>query len=271
MGLFEKSKEKEIQRLRSAGLSVAHANRAAQSRRGGGAVLTLVGGAGVMLVGAIAVLALQMDATPPASQAAPSAQVKAMDNLVTPPPPASIGVSDQATAQREEELTAAIKTAVAKEAAERAAQAVIAQIPPATTAQQVEPTPATLQVEDCVTKLDSYLAPLFVQFDLGSTLITPENAQLLARISDRIITCEDAYVMVAGHADSSGDDSTNITLSWERADRTLNRLVELGVNPNAVEAVGFGARAPLSQGSVAEDGADRRVDFRVLRLREDQS
>ena len=177
----------------------------------------------------------------------------------------------------ENELTLAIKRAMAQDVddpqPDSATQGISQQQTRlASAAESSSPqTAATLSAQaDCVERLDSHLAPLFVQFDLGSTVITPENAELLSRISDKIITCADAYVMVAGHADSSGDDATNMALSWERADRTVNRLVALGVNPDAVEAVGFGARAPLSQGSSEDDGIDRRVDFRVLHQRGDK-
>ncbi|MEP5728947.1 MAG: OmpA family protein [Sulfitobacter sp.] len=124
---------------------------------------------------------------------------------------------------------------------------------------------------DCVAKLDQLLAPLYVQFAPGSTTLSAGGSELLARISDDIILCKDAYIMVAGHTDSSGDDATNLAISWERADQALNRLIALGVDPLAAESVGFGARVPRAQGSATEAGeTDRRVDFRVLRRRDKQ-
>jgi outer membrane protein OmpA-like peptidoglycan-associated protein len=118
---------------------------------------------------------------------------------------------------------------------------------------------------DCVRALDTFLSSASVPFKEGSTEMASDTIALLEQISARIMACDDAYVMVAGHADGSGEDSVNLALSWDRADRTLNNLVLLGVDPFAVEAMGFGARAPLSQGSDEEDGADRRVDFKVMR------
>ncbi len=120
---------------------------------------------------------------------------------------------------------------------------------------------------DCVDRLDSYLEPMFITFELGETGITSQNAPLLSHIAALVASCEDAHVLVAGHADGSGDDLTNLALSWERADETLDLLVTLGVDPAALEAVGFGARAPMAQGSDDDDAANRRVGFRVLRKR----
>lgn len=124
---------------------------------------------------------------------------------------------------------------------------------------------STPTANDCVKNLDHALSSTIVQFDEGSAALTPVNIAQMARISDLIMACDGAYVMVGGHADGSGDDAVNLALSWDRADRTLNHLLLLGVDPFAVEAVGYGARAPLSQGSNEEDGADRRVDFKVMR------
>ena len=118
---------------------------------------------------------------------------------------------------------------------------------------------------DCVARLNRFLSPVSVTFDMGSADISTQNVEMLSRISEEIIACDRAYVMVAGHADGSGEDAVNLALSWERADRTLNRLLSLGVDPQAIEAIGFGARMPLSQGSDEEGIDDRRVDFRVMR------
>ncbi|MEM7520915.1 MAG: OmpA family protein [Pseudomonadota bacterium] len=119
---------------------------------------------------------------------------------------------------------------------------------------------------DCVARLKAAIEPLKITFAQGTTVISPDKAKLLTQISDQISGCRDAYVMVAGHADGSGSDEMNMALSWARADNALNRLVAAGVNPSAIEAVGYGATTPLAQGSDTEDPADRRVEFHVFRL-----
>jgi outer membrane protein OmpA-like peptidoglycan-associated protein len=201
------------------------------------------------------------------------ATTQALAALVAPPGPDLIATTaDQpAAAAPQDELALVVAAAMARDAelkARREAEILRQQVAEqAATAPQAPPLSARSAQADCVTALDSFLAPVILRFELGSTAITPQEADRLAQISDRIITCPQAYVLVAGHSDSSGDDATNMALSWERADRALNHLVALGVNPKAVEAVGFGARAPISEGSDDEDAADRRVDFRVLRIR----
>ncbi len=166
-----------------------------------------------------------------ASSASPNPQqAQAMANLVAPPAPLSHGVTGQDPAQ--------------------------------------DTTAAQIVANDCVAQLDDYIEPIFITFDMGDSLISADNAPLLSHIAALIASCPDAHVMVAGHADGSGNDQTNLALSWARADETLNLLVTLGADPASLESVGFGARAPMAQGSDDEDGANRRVDFRVLRRRD---
>lgn len=44
----------------------------------------------------------------------------------------------------------------------------------------------------------------------------------------------------------------------------MAQMIALGAQPAQLEAVGFGARVPLSPDATPEDPANRRVDFRVL-------
>lgn len=131
-----------------------------------------------------------------------------------------------------------------------------------------EETPFAAAASDCVARLDAHLAPLYLPFDRGATQLRADLAPLLSHIAALVAACEDAQLMIAGHADADGDDQTNLALSWDRADETLNLLVGLGVDPAALEAVGYGARVPVAQGSDDDAAANRRVEFRVLRRRD---
>lgn len=52
----------------------------------------------------------------------------------------------------------------------------------------------------------------------------------------------DRKVRVEGHADASGDTAANLELSQRRADAAKQYLVDKGVNPDMVLAVGMGAK-----------------------------
>ncbi|NYI26742.1 OmpA family protein [Sulfitobacter geojensis] len=201
-----------------------------------GTIRAVVGGVALMLLGVGAVTGLRVavaDAPPAVMQTdntTPSdIALRAMASLIAPPAPDAFSIGD--LPQEAPVLLSA----------------------------------GTTSGEDCVQNLDKFLSSAKVPFDENSAEITVDAVAFLEQVSDRIMGCDNAYVVVAGHADGSGDDAVNLALSWERADRALNTLLLLGVDPLAVEAMGFGARAPLSQGSNIDDGADRRVDFKVMR------
>lgn len=208
-----------------------------------GALITFSTGAVALMSMGIATVLHSDQALAPELSSAP---LPVMPPLVAPAPPQAYAVAEHSQLSPQHRLAAAILAAMEKDA------------------QTAEPPPAI----DCADALDDYLSGIQVRFDVGSTRIRPENTDLLEQISDRIMACPTAFVQVAGHADSSGDDATNLALSWDRADMTLNRLLTLGVDPQAAEAIGFGARRPLAEGDAEEDAANRRVAFRVLRRRD---
>lgn len=276
MRIFEQSKTKDIRRLRAAGLSIAHAERLAQNRRSTNAPLIAASALGLALVGGITAVSLQFPSQTQVqmAQAAP-AEAPAPAAAPAPEPAAVVTAAPEPAADLS--LEAAVTAAIASTAEQpRLADAATAPVRdaiapvPAETAPEPEPEPVQIvsATPDCVSELGGFLADMYVQFDISSTAIPASASSVLRQVSERISACESAYIMVAGHADSTGNDLTNMSLSWERADQTLERLVALGVDPAQIEAVGFGARAPVSQGAASEEAANRRVDFRVLRQRE---
>lgn len=225
------------------------AQRALQAERARSVLIALTAGASVAFICGVVTLSLIAGAAPKPENVADMTVAEAMGALHGPRPAGVFAIADHPFETDSDQLTLAANDPFLTAPST---------LSPATVQQLLHPA-------DCVTELERYLAPLFVQFDLGSTNLPAQSSQLLSQISDEIIICQDAFVMVAGHADSSGEDAINMALSQQRADSTLDRLIAMGVNPNAVESVGFGAQQPLSQGSDDEEDRDRRVEFRVIR------
>lgn len=149
---------------------------------------------------------------------------------------------------------------------EVAAPAVVAE-PPAP--QQVafnDLTPDTgiLADANCISTLDAQAASLLVPFG-PSAVATPDEAlRGVFDLARRVINCEGAYIVVAGHADPSGNETQNLVLSWQRAEFVVDTLVSAGFEANRVEAIGFGSRRPISEGDAGgDDVLNRRVDFVV--------
>ena len=212
---------------------------------------------------ALCALGLTLSWTQPSAEEAKAVSLspgEVMANLTAPPAPGSFAVADDHAGPQPP----------SKEERLAAAQAVAAEVATAFATHDrrlAENASQSAERAACVGKLDTFLSSVAIQFDVDQIAVSARDAPLLQRISEEILNCPEAYVMVAGHTDGSGTDAVNMELSWARADHTLNHLVAMGVDPNAIEAVGFGAGRPLSQGSDEEAAADRRVEFRVLRLR----
>lgn len=69
-------------------------------------------------------------------------------------------------------------------------------------------------------------------------------------------------VEIEGHTDNRGDTQGNLRLSRERADAVREWLVQAGVEPHRLMAVGFGGERPLaSNESDAGRANNRRVEF----------
>ncbi len=104
-----------------------------------------------------------------------------------------------------------------------------------------------------------------VLFRASSLQLEAGAREELRRVAEALRPYPDAVVIVEGHTDRSGDESTNLQLSQERAKLVRAELIHLGLRPSRVEAVGYGSERPAADNST-ELGRmqNRRVDIRVL-------
>jgi len=103
-----------------------------------------------------------------------------------------------------------------------------------------------------------------VYFDTGGDRLTAESAQRLNDILAEIAKLPAPEVLVIGHTDTVGSAVINDDISMQRARIVRNRLVERGIDPQRIEAVGRGWRellVPTREG-VAE-ARNRRVEIQV--------
>ena len=67
---------------------------------------------------------------------------------------------------------------------------------------------------------------------------------------------------VEGHTDNTGNPTGNQTLSEARAKAIVDKLVELGIAPDRLSAVGKGQTSPIADNTTDEGRAkNRRVEF----------
>jgi len=104
-----------------------------------------------------------------------------------------------------------------------------------------------------------------LSFQSGSSVIEPQNFQLLTKLQSALRTFPGTPVKVEGHSDSVGDDQYNQALSLKRAEAVRSYLVaNMSGDEARLSAAGFGASVPLASNETAEGrGKNRRIDVRI--------
>lgn len=105
-----------------------------------------------------------------------------------------------------------------------------------------------------------------VYFDTGTAVLRPESFAVLNKVATLLMVRDDLLgVEVQGHTDERGDPDHNRRLSQERADAVRRYLVNLGVEPGRLSAVGHGADLPLDEGHDERAwSVNRRVEFHIV-------
>jgi len=72
-------------------------------------------------------------------------------------------------------------------------------------------------------------------------------------------------IRIEGHASSEGNDKYNKDLSDRRAKAVMEFLVDAGVDPERMEAIGYGEERPIADNET-EEGREknRRVEFNII-------
>jgi outer membrane protein OmpA-like peptidoglycan-associated protein len=103
-----------------------------------------------------------------------------------------------------------------------------------------------------------------VLFDTGMHTLKPGAREKLARVAGILLTYPDLRLEVDGHTDSVGDDDYNQALSERRAESVRAYLVQQGISPSAIVALGYGKSQPIASNSLAAGRQqNRRVELIV--------
>ncbi len=99
-------------------------------------------------------------------------------------------------------------------------------------------------------------------FDTGQSEVKPESADALKAIAEYLNANETQKVVIVGHTDNVGDFDMNITLSQERANAVMEKLIsEYGVSREQLRPFGVGPVSPIASNSTEEGKAqNRRVE-----------
>lgn len=100
-------------------------------------------------------------------------------------------------------------------------------------------------------------------FDYDSFTLKPGAYAEIARVAGVLNNYPHTTIQVEGHTDDKGSEQYNQQLSERRAQSVMDALVQRGVDPRRMQAVGFGESQPIS----SSDAANRRVNIVITPIR----
>src|SRR3984957_9164536 len=128
---------------------------------------------------------------------------------------------------------------------------------------QEESKPITSQ--ECETRFSVISTTGAIYFKSGSAELDAASDPLLNSVADIANRCPSVKVEVSGHTDSTGNASSNQTLSEARAQAVVDYLVAHGLAQSRITSTGYGGTKPVAPNANEEGRAkNRRIEFRVV-------
>lgn len=101
-----------------------------------------------------------------------------------------------------------------------------------------------------------------VLFDTGKSTLKPGAMSTIDRLAMFLKEAPERTVVIEGHTDSVGSDEYNLELSQRRAGAVKAALLERGIQPDRIEAVGKGKEFPVAGNDTAGGRQqNRRVEI----------
>ncbi len=97
-------------------------------------------------------------------------------------------------------------------------------------------------------------------FNHDSTMLLPGGYREIARISTILNKYNQTQIEVGGHTDSTGSEQYNQELSIRRAEAVKNALMQQGIAPQRIIAIGYGESQPVS----SSHAMNRRVEIVII-------
>ena len=146
---------------------------------------------------------------------------------------------------------------------------------PVATTQPIEAAPAPAAVnpadeaakaEACQGELNKIVSANPIDFLRDRIELTTRAKAAAGELAVVIRACPSMKIEIQAHTDKTGKRQANIRLSKKRADAVRDYLVQLGLSPDLMTAVGYGPDRPVaSNRTEAGRAKNRRIEFRVFR------
>lgn len=115
--------------------------------------------------------------------------------------------------------------------------------------------------DSCTQETDAAQARGKINFVTGSADLDPLSIMTINAVAAIVRHCVDVggvRAEIGGHTDSQGNDVSNFELSAARAQAVTAALIDRGVPPGGLQAVGYGETDPIADNATAEGRAANR-------------
>lgn len=105
-----------------------------------------------------------------------------------------------------------------------------------------------------------------LNFQSGSSDLKPGSENQLMNLAEILNAFPNSRVKLGGYTDNTGNPDTNLKLSNLRAQAAKLKLLEMGIEADRIDAVGYGADFPVCEENDTDEckAKNRRIDVRVL-------
>ncbi|MGK7391360.1 MAG: OmpA family protein [Candidatus Cyclobacteriaceae bacterium M2_1C_046] len=104
-----------------------------------------------------------------------------------------------------------------------------------------------------------------IEFESGKDVILKRSYLILDKVVDVMNQHSEYFLRISGHTDNVGNADNNLLLSHRRAQAAMQYLIDHGVDPERMEASGFGDQKPVADNSTRDGRAkNRRVEFEII-------
>ena len=104
-----------------------------------------------------------------------------------------------------------------------------------------------------------------VFFDTDQATLKDESFTELQKLVIFLTKNKEVTIEISGHTDNTGSAERNAELSQERAEAVKSYLIKQGIDASRLNAMGYGASAPIADNATEEGRAEnRRTEFKVL-------
>ena len=112
---------------------------------------------------------------------------------------------------------------------------------------------------------DKILELKYINFQTGSANLTEDSRYEVDYAAELMKRYPDLNFELGGHTDNTGEAAMNRELSQARADAVRAELIAMGVSPDRLTAVGYGATRPMADNDTEEGRAqNRRTELKII-------